>query len=297
MTGKSGRMMAAAFALAAGTSYGFGGAVSQVVKSQGFEIIHIMVAQYATAAVILGVLVLVRFRAKVAGGDVLRLFGVGALAAISVFGYYFAIDVLSVGQAIAMQFQYVWIAVVIQSVLDRIVPGKWVVVSALLIIFGTVFGSGLADELLSGGVSMNPVGVAAAMLCAVANAFFIVMNGRTATEYPPVVRTFFMTIGSLLVALAVLPFVAKGPCDIVALIPGGTAMGLIMTVVPVLCIASAAMRLPGGLLAILTSSELPMGVIAGCLLLGETTTPFKAFGIAVIFASIVLSNVEPRKRV
>ena len=94
-------------------------------------------------------------------------------------------------------------------------------------------------------------------------------------------------------ALAALPFVVKGPCNIVAFIPGGTAMGLIMTIIPVLRIASAAIRLSGGLLAILKSSELPMGVIAGCLLLGETTTPFKAFGLVIISASIVLSNVVP----
>ena len=58
---------------------------------------------------------------------------------------------LSVSAAVAIQFQYVLITVLFQAVFERKLPGKWTVLSAVLIVVGTFFGSGMADEALSGG--------------------------------------------------------------------------------------------------------------------------------------------------
>lgn len=294
--GTGGKATAVLCAVVAGSSYGIGGAVSQIVKAQGFEIVDIVVAQFLVATILLGVLSLIWFRARMSVKEILQLCLVGAASTISSLSYYFAIDLLTVGQAVAIQFQYVWIAVLIQSVVERIRPNAWVVAASALIIFGTVFGSGLADEVLAGGVSMDPIGVAAAVLCAVFYALFIYLNGRVAVQHPPVTRSFFMVLGGLAVVSAINPSFYAGGCDVVALAPGALAMGLIMSVVPVICLASASKRLPGGIVAILTSTELPMAVVAGCLLLGESATPLTIFGIVVICASIVLSELGPSWR-
>lgn len=294
---RSGRAFAVVLALLAGSSYGFGGAISQVVKSQGFELAHIVVGQFVAAVAILCVLAAIRFHPKMDKMEMLQLVGIGAISTISSYTYYLAIDMLSVGQAVALQFQYVWMAVVIQSIADRSKPGVRVVIASLLIIFGTVFGSGMADEIVAGELTMDPVGVACALVCALFYAVFIVLNGKVAVQHDPVSRTLFMALGGLCIALIALPFMSAGPsCDVIGLIPGGIAMGLVMTIIPVACIAAATSRISGGLVAILTSSELPMGIVAGCLLLGETTTPFKVFGIVVIVAAIVLSEFDPSKR-
>lgn len=294
-SGSQTRIAAIVFALIAGMAYGVGGAISQVVKGQGYEIAHIVVAQFVAAIVILGILVIVRFRPKMPPKGMVQLAIVGAISTISSYTYYLAIDMISVGQAVAIQFQYVWMAVVIQALFVRKMPKSWTIISSLLIIFGSVFASGVADEMMAGGLQMSPLGVFLGLICALFYALFIVLNGRVCTEYDPISRTFFMVIGGLIIALIALPFMGAGagPIDVVGLIPGGIVMSLVMTIIPVVCLAMASSRIPGSLVAILTSIELPMSVLAGIVLLGETTTPLAVMGNAVIILAIVLSEVNP----
>ena len=153
-------LAAIALAFAAGCSYGVGGTISQIVKVQGFALNHIVLAQCLFAALILGVLVAVRFRPRMRLSEMLKLMGVGAFAIVSSYLYYYAIDLLSVGAAVAIQFQYVWIVIVISSVAERKLPSVWVIVATALIIAGTLLGSGVADEVLaSGRLVMDPVGI------------------------------------------------------------------------------------------------------------------------------------------
>ena len=193
-----------------------------------------------------------------------------------------------------MQFQYVWIAVLIQSVVERTRPGKWVVISTLAIIAGTLLGSGLVDEMLSSGsgLALDPLGFALAIGCAVVYGAYLYLNGRIAPRVPPVTRGFFIAVGGAIMAAAFAPGFFRGDCDIVALLPGGIAMGLIMCVIPLACLSQAAKRLPGGIVAILTSTELPVAVLAGCLMLGEKATPLTILGVVIITASIVLSEMD-----
>ncbi len=281
----------------AGASFGLGGAASQIVGAQGFSIMHITAIQYVCAAVILGVLVLVKYRPHMNAKEVASLCGVGALSVLSNLSYYLAIDLLSVGQAVAIQFQYVWIVVAIQSVVERKRPSAWIIAATVLVLFGTLFGSGLVDEVMTGAgsLSFDPLGIVFAVLCACCYAGFIYLNGRVATEHQPVTRTFFMMVAGSVIMAFVAPDFYTGGCDVVGLLPGGIVMGLVMGVIPCVGLAMATKRLPGGIVAILSASELPVAVLAGCLLLGEQATPLTIFGVVVICVSIVLSQMEELK--
>ena len=291
-TGKAGAA-GALLALAAGASYGVGGAVSQIVKSQGIEIGWMIVAQSVAALIVLGVLVLAckRFRLAMPRKEAVKLVVLGMTSVFSSVGYYIAIDLISVGAAVALQFQYVWMAVVFQCIFERTAPGKTTVISALMIVAGAVMASGMAEELAAGSLQMDPVGIFFALLCAVFYALFIYMNGRVATEHHPVPRTFFLVVGAVIFTFAVLPLMNAGPLpDLGVAVPWGFVMGAIMVVAPCLCIVAASSRLPGGIVAILTSSELPVAVLAGCLMLGESVTPVSIIGVVMIIAAIVLSE-------
>lgn len=280
-----------ASALAAGCAYGVGGTLSQIVKAQGFELNHIVVAQFLAAVVILGIAVLVRYRPAMCVGDAVKLMIVGAMSVSSSYFYYYAIDLLTVGSAVAIQFQYVWIVVLISSVVERRKPSAWVVLAAVLVIAGSILASGVADEMLGGGLVLDPVGLLCAVGCAVMYGLFIFFNGKVATEHPPITRTFFMVLAGFIMASVIAPDFYLGACDIVAIIPGGVAMGLVMSVIPCVCLAVAAVRLPGGIVAILTSLELPMAVLSGIVALGETVTPLVLAGVVVILLAIVLSEL------
>ncbi len=287
----SGRFMPMLLALVAGASFGIAGAVSRLVAQQGFTVGQIVVAQTWSALIVLGILVIVRFRPRMSAKEALLLMGVGCTQILSGFCYYTAISMLSVGTAVAIQFQYVWIVVVIAAVVNRKLPTKWVVLATVLIIFGTLFASGLAGEYLEGGLQMSPLGLVVAFACAVLYGLFIFLNGKVATEHHPVTRSFFMMTGGVVLASILCPGFYVGECDVIAIIPGGITMGLISSVVPCICLAASASRLSGGLVAILTSSELPAAVLAGFLMFGEEVTPLILFGVVLILISIVLSEM------
>lgn len=289
-----GRAGAVAMAFVAGASYGLAGAVSRLVSSGGFTVSQIVVAQTLMAVLILGILVLVKYRPRgIRRVDIAKLMGVGVCSIASGYCYYTAISMLSVGTAVAIQFQYVWIVVVIAAVVNRARPSKWVIMATVLIIFGTLFGSGMADEIIAnGGLLMSPMGLLIAFACAVFYGLFIFLNGKVALDQPAVTRSFFMMLGGLILASALCPGFYMGECDVVALAPGGLVMGLVSSIIPCVCLAAASTKLSGGLVAILTSSELPTAVFAGAVMFGETITPLVLFGVVLILVSIVLSEAD-----
>ncbi|MGI6221131.1 MAG: EamA family transporter [Coriobacteriales bacterium] len=279
------------FALIAGGAYGVGGAFSQIAKSHGLEIGHLVVMQCVAALIILAVLAAVKFGFKMPRKQMVQLFFLGMSNVFSSIAYFLAIDLISVGAAVAIQFQYVWIAVVFQSIFDRKAPKPMMVVAAVLIVVGALMASGLAEEIVSGSFQMDPMGLVAGICCAISYALFIALNNRIATEYHPVTRSFYLIAGAVVLALIVLPFMGAGPLPSPGVfVPWGFFMGAIMIVIPTLCIVAASNKLPGGLVAILTSAELPVAVLAGCLMLGEGVTPISVAGVIIICAAIVLSE-------
>ena len=281
-------------AVLAGASFGVGGAISQIVAAAGFSVMQICFGQYIFAFVILAILAILKYRPTMSPKEAAQLVALGAVSSISSFTYYLAIDMLSVSAAVAIQFQYVWIAVVFQAVFERKIPGRWTILSAVLIVLGTFFGSGMADEVFAGGLTMSPLGLLCAIVCAVFYALFIYMNGRIAAEYHPVPRTLFEVIGGMILVSVLMPLNGGFAFDFVALAPWGVLMGIIMSVIPVLFIVAASDKLSGGLVAILTSTELPMAVLAGALILGEAVTPWIACGVCIILIAIALAQLNGR---
>lgn len=286
--------IAALCALIAGCSFGIGGAISQIIRSQGFEVMHVVLSQTIVGGIILGVLVLVKFKQRIPRADIVKLVVLGMVNVLAGVCYFFAIDMLSVGTTVAIQFQYVWIVVLFVSIADRTVPGKWTLISSVLIIFGSLLGSGLADELLAGSFAMDPLGLLLALGCALFYASFIFFNGRIATDYDPVPRSFFQTCGSLVTVTVFFIALDTPPCSIVEIAPRAVLMGLVMGVIPILFIVIASTNLDGGLVSILTSSELPMAVFSGYLLLHEAVTPLVVIGVLLILGSIALAQLDNR---
>lgn len=288
------KAIAALCALIAGCSFGVGGAISQVIRSHGFEVMHVILSQTIVGVIVLGILLVVKFRQSIPLKDTVKLAVLGMVDVLASICYFFAIDMLSVGTTVALQFQYVWMTVAFVAIADRRMPGKWTLVSSVLIIAGSLMGSGLVDEAMAGAVTMDPLGLLLALGCALFYASFIFFNGRIATEFEPVPRAFYQTCGSLLAVVIAYFAMGTPPCDVVTLAPWGILMGFVMCVIPILFIVIASTNLDGGLVSILTSSELPMAVFSGYIILNETVTPLVIVGVVVILGSIALAQLDNR---
>ena len=296
MNGKRSKAVPMLASLAAGVAFGSSGTVSQIVIRQGFSVGDATVSQFLIATVVMGVLVAVRYRDFPPARDVVKLLLIGLLQPVSVMCLYCGIDNLSVGQAVAIQFQYVWLTVVIQSVADKKLPGIWAVVSSIVIIAGTMFASGVVDDALSGGSALNAVGVAFSVVCAVSYSFFLYLNGRTAVDVHPVTRTFILLVsGTVLSSVVNFGFYENFAENIIAIAPGATVLCLLL-IAPVFCLSYVSKRLPGSVVAILTSVELPAAVATGALVLGDQTSALKIFGVVVIIMGIALSQFEGKPK-
>lgn len=290
-----GRVVASSAALVAGLAYGLGGTFNKMVAATGFAVGHIAIEQFLLASVILAVATLVMYRRVPTLKVCLQLMVAGAFLGASTLFLYYAIAELSVGQAVAIQFQYVWITLAIQCAIERKRPNAWVVLCALIIIAGSLMGSGLADEFLSGSLSnVSVMGLLLAAACSLSYSCFLYLNSRIAVEEPPLMRTLFLALGGTIVASVATPSFYMGACDVVALLPGGILMAFVAVVLPCACLGLASRSLPGGLVAVLTADELPGAVFSGWLLLGEVVTPLTIVGVVLICVGIVVSETKGR---
>ena len=285
-------LLASACAAIAGVSYGLAGTVSQLFVAQGLSVGNITVVQFVLSAIMLIVPVAVKYHDFPTPKETLKLFVVGLFQPAAAICYYSAISLLTVGQAVAMQFQYVWIAVVVQCIVERKAPKRVAIATSLLIVFGTVFGSGIADEIAagsSGGLSVLGIGFGAA--CAVFYALFIYFNGVVAQETHPITRSFVISLSGVALSSLLYPSAYVGMvANLQAFVPCGIVMGCLTLLVPVMCLSFAGRHLDGGTVAMLTSLELPAAAFSGFLVLGDPLTGFVVFGIAVILVAVVLSS-------
>lgn len=285
-------LLASLCAAVAGISYGLAGTVSKLFAAQGLSVGNITVVQFVASAIILAVPVIIRYHDFPSAKDTVKLLVVGLFQPGSAICYYTAISMLTVGQAVAMQFQYVWIAVVIQCIVERVAPKKMAVISSLLIVFGTIFGSGIADEVMSGsGGGLSLLGLAVGGACAICYAVFIYFNGRVATDTHPITRSFIISLSGVALSSILYPGTyADMVADPMAFIPCGVVMGCLTLLIPVICLSFAGRQLDGGTVAMLTALELPAAAFSGFLVLGDALSGFVVFGILVILGAVVLSS-------
>ncbi len=294
MTPKTGKISLSALAAAASAGIAFGcmGTISQVITRQGFALTEIVTTQFIIATVLLGILVAIRFRQLPPWRDTIKLLAVGLLQPLSALLLYSGISYLSVGQAVAIQFQYVWLAILIQSVVERTLPSKNMVIAALTIIVGTLLASGVAEELIGGGSTSSTEGILLSAACAITYAFFLYLNGKVALDTHPIPRSFVLCLSGAILTSVAFPGVYTSSFEtLLNLTPGAFTLG-VLTIAPVLCLSFAAKRLPGGVVAILTSMELPAAVVTGALILGDPTSPVRIIGVVIILLGIVISEIR-----
>ena len=298
MKNKTEKIFAIAAALIAGIFVGLAGTTSSIVRESGFNVAQVCFTQFLFSALVTGLLSVIKFRQILSAKDFLRLIALGMEKAIPVFTYFLSIQFMNVAAGDALQFQYVWITVLIQCIMQHILPKKWTIISAFLILGGSILGSGLMDEILSGGTNISFVGILLSAICSVSYAVFIYANSRTALDVNPLLRSCILSIGGFISVSLIMLFTGgfKG-FDFVASIPGGSLVGLFMCVIPFICFAYAGPRLSGGLTAILLSSELPAAVISGALLKGEKITPLIVIGVIIVLGAIVLAQTRSGDRV
>ncbi|RNB51689.1 DMT family transporter [Brevibacillus gelatini] len=230
-----------------------------------------------------------RFRLKY----LLILAPVSVMMASTSILYHQAVSRLSASLAIVLLFQFTWIGVLLESLVERKWPTakKWV--SLFMLGGGTVLASGLGEGGLQ-GVSIT--GLVCGLLSGATFALVIFFSGRILPGLNPYLRS-AITISLAAVMLSIVyppTFLFNGRL-MDGLLPLGLLVAVFGSVIPIFCLAAGVPRIGNGLATILSAVELPTVVLLSSLVLQEKVTFSQWGGVLMILAAICVPQIKWRR--
>ena len=212
----------------------------------------------------------------------------GVLTGCTSICYYNSVSLLPSAAALTLLFQYVWVSVLIECVVERHLPTSSTIVAVIIVLVGTVFAAGLLEGSLE---TLDPLGVAMGAGSAVFYALYLYLSGRIGVGQPAALRAAMLPAGGLLVTS-----VANPACYATALFdpnvwPYAVGMSILGVILPTTLINYASPKLSTGMVSVMASSELPVGIFAAWALVGDAPTPLTLFGAFLVLAGIVVKQL------
>lgn len=279
----------------AGCSYALYLTIIKLANYAGYYRAELMTGQYLIAMLILGVLLLFKYkkgeRVKLKFNQIFKFMIIGFFAFACGVCMYENVALTSTSFAVTMMFQYVWIGILFDCILTRSLPSKRVIAATILVVAGTPLAAGF----FSSTTNITPVGLMWGIAAAMFYAAMLWSSARFETEVPALTRTFWtvvsQTLFASLVSLNFYTVALQDPGLFIYVVPLALTAGII----PVLLIMKNSPLVSIGITNIMTGSELPVVVIFGVVILGESLTVLHAIGVIVICAGIIVANWDSAK--
>ena len=150
-------------------------------------------------------------------------------------------SVLPAPVALTLLFQFTWLGLVWQTVMTRRPPRLLQVASALVIVFGTVFASGVYKTGITG---YDPVALLCALGAAVSCYLFVTLSGKVAAPCSSEQRGGIVCAGSVIMSLTVCPDYVVSGVLAQGILPFAVIAGFFGMLCPVLlfCLGSPHLR-------------------------------------------------------
>ncbi|MVO98018.1 EamA family transporter [Paenibacillus lutrae] len=271
-------------------SYGMLSTIVKFAYEAGFEPGEVVGAQNLFGTLISLALVLLISRKKMSPRQWIALLLVGLTTGFTGIFYYNSLQTVPASIAIVLLFQFTWMGVILEAVLNRKRPSREKAISIVLLLLGTVLASGIAGV---GTLDLPVMGVVLGLLSAVTYTGFIYFSGKVSTEVPALNRTFLMNLGGfILVSIYHTPsFLWNGALG-EGLWKYALLVGILGVVVPTLCFNYGIPKLGTGLGAIIGAAELPVAVIMSAVLLHEGVSALQWAGVLVILFGIAYPHLR-----
>ncbi len=268
-------------------SYAAGFTSNQVVAGQGWFGLILFAIAFAVS--------MVRGKRwqRVGARSALSLMGLGCFTCCTSILYCYAMSVLPVSVALTLLFQFTWIGTVLQIILTRKSPAISQVIAAAVVVFGTVFASGVYKTGIAG---YDPLGLACGFGAAISCACFVTFSGRVKAPCSNEQRGVIVCAGVVIASHLVCPdFIVSGVL-LDGFAPYAFVCGLFGMTLPVLLFGLGTPHLTPGMSTIMTSAELPAGLLLAMLVLGEPISAVEWLGVAIILAGVCIAQVRLGKR-
>ena len=268
-------------------SYAAGFTSNQVVAGQGWFGLILFAIAFAVS--------MVRGKRwqRVGARSALSLMGLGCFTCCTTILYCYAMSVLPVSVALTLLFQFTWIGTVLQIILTRKPPALSQVIAAAVVIVGTVFASGVYKTGIAG---YDPLGLVCGFGAAISCACFVTFSGRVKAPCSNEQRGMIVCAGVVIASHVVCPdFVVSGAL-LDGFVPYAFVCGLFGMTLPVLLFGLGTPHLTPGMSTIMTSAELPAGLLLAMLVLGEPISAVEWLGVAIILAGVCIAQIRLGKR-
>lgn len=289
-SGASRQAIASVQVFLGGASYGVMATTYKLAYAAGFTSNQVVAGQAWLALALFALLNRARGRrlAKLDVKTVLKLMGLGMLTCTTSILYCYAMSVLPAPVALTLLFQFTWVGLVIQAIATRRAPHACQIASAVVIMAGTVFASGLYS---TDPGSLDPVGIACALGASVSCALFVTLSGKVQADCSPAQRGMTVVAGSALLSLAACPSFLPSGVLFQGFAPYAAIAALFALIFPVILFGLGTPHLPSGLCTILSAAELPMGLLVSMIVLGTPMGAIEWAGVATVLAGVVIAQL------
>lgn len=272
----------------AGSSYGFIVPVIKMANENGIFPSTVLPLQYLIALVASLAFVLIRRIEWSSPRKLCEMAVLGIFTGGTSICYYTAVTLLPSSAALTLLFQYVWISVLIECIHKRKLPTLSSVISIVVILVGTVFATGLLDGSVG---SLDPIGVAFGAASAIFYALFLYFSGIIGVGQPTALRAVMLAAGGVIVTSIVSPSAYIAAVQTPEVWPYSLALSILGIIFPTTVINFASPKLSAGMVSIMASSELPVGILAAWVLVADVPSPLVIFGAILVLVGIFLKQI------
>lgn len=272
----------------AGASYGF---IVPAIKNAATIDIYpntFVPLQYLVAFLACVGAMLVRREAWGSPKQLLKLALLGVFTGGTSVCYYSAVSLLPSSAALTLLFQYIWVSVLLECIHEKRRPSTSTIVAIIIVLIGTLFATGLLD----GSVGyLNPLGVVFGFGSALFYALFLYYSGTLGAGHSILLRTTMLTAGGLVFTSIASPSAYTTTFFEPLTWPFAIGFAILGILLPTGLINFASPKLTTGMVSIMASSELPVGILAAWAIVGDAPSPLVLFGAFLVLAGIIVKQI------
>ncbi|MFB0831158.1 DMT family transporter [Brevibacillus laterosporus] len=275
-------------------SYGVLSTIIKLGMKEGFQVSQLVGSQFFIGWLLLILLTLLFNRKRVPVRSILQLIAGGfALSGTTIF-YNLSVAELPASIAVVLLFQFTWIGVLLEAIVDRKKPSKEKIFSIVVLLMGTALAGGLLER---GFESLSLAGILYGLLSAVTFALYIFASGRLGLDVPVFTKSLTMVTTAVIVVFTVFSpsFLVDGALG-QGLWMYGLALSSLGIIIPVVFFSIGVPKVGSGLGTILGAAELPAAVIASVTVLGEHVSTLQWSGILLILLGIAIPPLMLNKK-
>ena len=277
-----------------GCSFGPSSSVIKMAYEAGFAANDVVMSQSLFGWMMMAVLAGGLFAASAArkkaaapkmprAKNVIGIGAVGISIALVSTCYIFALQTVPAHIAVILLFQYTWMDIILEALYTRKLPHISIVTSVLILVAGTLLAAGVG----AGAEHLDPIGILFGIGSAFFYAIYIFLLGKVDVEVHPITRSFCILSFALLFLICIFTpayFTSGVLAD--GLWKYGILIGILGCAIPSFFFAIGTPKISTGAATILSSSELPAGIICSVMILSEAVTPLQWAGVVLLFFGI-----------